>query len=537
LRAKAPLWTAPDVAPFSVEHAEKASQLLLTYDTSKSEGTVVLPVSSYLEVLTEMLATERDWDILSYVLVHIPVQLANKHFWCGPKAKEAISKFLNEVLKGITEGTIGKLITSDDWPGTLKPRDAQSLAYHSLTVLVSYQTVFDMKVRLAIVEVFQAGLSASTTTVRYCLHALSICAFEMQSAMIRSLPRILEKLSQIMTNPSMAVHILAFLSIVASIPALYANFNEDHYRMVFAVALQYLQHHNRPETLAEISFALSQYLRLLSYYVVYTWFLTLSLAERPMYIRFISRQLLLANQGGQEVDAPTEVCYDWLSRYTYGSGDPKPATSLFGEIITNPNDSTSITKASIAEKSWVVGNSIVTVKRLVKPGWLEVVTRRASGTTKFLCRAENVPLVGLGDVNPDMVTVPASLMADKDAKSESIPALLPAPPSVTSVRRDHYAPRYRLNFFSPRQLTQTVSTTSRCIRELNRKTSDLMSSLDTSGADLPLLSAGSRWSWILPTFFFNYLPSQTLSPLLMISKVSRIHAHWRRLLGHWIVPQ
>ena len=438
LRPRYPLWTAPDVAPFSTKNSERASQLLITYATSEMNDTAVLPVSAYLEVLTGILATEREWDILSYLLVHIPIQLANKHFWCGPKAKQSVNLFLDGILKGITESSIGKHIPAEDWPSNLKPRDAQGLAYHTLTVLVSYQTNFDTNKRLAIVEVFQAGLSGATTTVRYCLHALSLCAFEMQPAMIRSLPRILEKLSQIMTNPSMAVHILTFLSIVASIPVLYANFNEDHYRMVFGVALQYLQHHNRPETLAEISFALSQYLRILSYYVVYVWFLALQLPERPVHIKFISRQLLLANQGRQEVDAPTEVCYDWLSRYTYASADPKPATSLLGEIVSNPVRDPGSRIVSISEKSWVVGNSIVTVKKLAKPGWMEVVTRRASGTTKFLCRAENVPLVGLGDVNPDMATIPAILMADKDPGSMTIPGLLPTPPPFSSVSSVHW---------------------------------------------------------------------------------------------------
>lgn len=433
IRARAPLWTAPDLAPFSVEKAEKASQMLITYDSSKGGGIAVLPVSAYLQVLAGILATERKWDILSYVLVHIPIQLANKHFWCGPKAREVISHFLSEVLKGITEGTIGKYIPAEDWPANLKPRDAQGLAYHALTVLISYQTSFDLNERLALVEVFQAGLSGTTTTVRYCLHALSLCVFEMQPAMIRSLPHILEKLSQIMTNPSMAVHILTFLSMVASIPALYANFNENHYRMVFGVALQYLQHHNRPETLAEISFALSQHLRVLSYYVVYVWFLTLRLSARHIYIKFISRQLLLANRGRQEVDAPTEVCYDWLSRYTYASADPKPASSFLGDVIANPTETMSASNTVVSEKSWVVGNSIVTVRNLSKAGWMEVVTRRASGTTKFLCRVENVPLVGLGDVNPDMVTVPTGLMVDKDPNSDTIPSMLLAPPSLSKV--------------------------------------------------------------------------------------------------------
>ena len=64
-------------------------------------------------------------------------------------------------------------------------------------------------------------------------------------------------------------------------------------------------------------------------------------------------------------------------------------------------------------------------------GWMEVVTRRASGTTKFLVRNENVPLVDPGDVNPDTLTIPASLMMNKDPYELNMittPAKLTGPP-------------------------------------------------------------------------------------------------------------
>lgn len=54
----------------------------------------------------------------------------------------------------------------------------------------------------------------------------------------------------------MAVHILTFLSMLASLPHLYANFTDNDFKMVFAVALQYLQHHKSMETLVEFQFSL-----------------------------------------------------------------------------------------------------------------------------------------------------------------------------------------------------------------------------------------------------------------------------------------
>ena len=157
------------------------------------------------------------------------------------------------------------------------------------------------------------------------------------------LPSILPKLAQIVTNPSMAVHILTFLCILNSRSAIHANFTSDDFKVVFHIALQYLQHHNRRETIEEIQFSLGQHVRIMCYSVLYMWFLTLKLEDRPHHVEHIVRQLCSANteEGSDDctsVDEPTEVCFDFLARYTYANADPKPAPSLLGGILSTPDD-------------------------------------------------------------------------------------------------------------------------------------------------------------------------------------------------------
>jgi len=60
-----------------------------------------------------------------------------------------------------------------------------------------------------------------------------------------------------------------------------------------------------------------------------------------------------------------------------------------------------------------VGNAFVSIRTLARLGWIEILSRRPSGYTKFLCRVENVPMVGTGDVDPDMMSVPAGLIMDR----------------------------------------------------------------------------------------------------------------------------
>ncbi|KAF8064156.1 hypothetical protein FPV67DRAFT_1671906 [Lyophyllum atratum] len=409
IKPAVPLWHVPEAFPFSAADVDP-SEGLVSFDPDISSRQPVLPISLYLGAIISILERETSWEILSYVLCHLPVQLANKHLFCGPKAREAISKMLSVISTSILNA---EMATHLEDP-SVKPRDAQGLAYHTLSVLVSYRRCFDLKQCHLLVEVFQNGLTMGQfSTIKCCLHALSLSAFELQSSMTKCLPRILEMLSQIMSGANMAVHILGFLFLIGHLPPLYANFTENDYKMVFGVALQYLQHYNRPDSSATQSWALSQHVRILSYTVVYIWFLALKLPDRARHIPYITRQLLLANEGNEQIDDPTEVCFDWLARYTYASADPRPAPSVFNDILMNP-PAEKASHAVVSEKTWVLGHSVITIRTLAKRGWIEVLCRRPSGFTKFSCRAENAPLVGSGDVDPDLFSVPATLIMERN---------------------------------------------------------------------------------------------------------------------------
>ncbi|KAL1712140.1 hypothetical protein EV715DRAFT_259758 [Schizophyllum commune] len=411
------LWRISDILPFTVTESDMPSEGLVCYDPSGPANQVLLPTSYYLKAILSIITGDRDWEVLSYVLCHLPAQLANKHMFCGPNSRALMSQILNAVGAQIMDDTFASGV--DRWQPGLKARDAQGLVYHTLSVLISYRRCFDTQQRNALVELFMAGLDGrQPATIKCCLHALSLSAFDLQQSMAKYMTSILTKLSQIMTNPDMAVHILGFLAIVGSIPPLYANFTESDYKLVFGVALQYLQHYNREGASPTMSWALSQFVRILSYRIVYVWFLAVRLPDRRAHMPYITRQLLLANEGREAVDDATEVCFDWLARYTYATADPRPAHSLLSDIVMNAGAGTSggeqaQQEAAVDSRTWVLGNSVITVRTLVRVGWVEVIGRRPSGLTKFLCRIENAPMVGPGDVHPDMITGPAALLMER----------------------------------------------------------------------------------------------------------------------------
>lgn len=409
-----PLWRVPEALPFKIPESDTPSDGLMSYDPETSDNSLVIPTSSMLAAFIDILCSEKDWEIMAYVLCHLPTLLANKHLFCGPKSRQAMTMLLETLCNGILSGELGKPIAQ--WPLGLRPRDAQGLAFHTLSVMIGYRDCFSAQQRHILVEVLMSGLSAQQSTVKACIQALSIAAFELPSSVRRFLPDILTKLSQIMTNASIATHIIDFLAIVGSLPSLYANFNERDFKMVFGVALQYLRLHNRPDS-PESTSVLSQHVRIMSFSIVYVWFLAVKLADRPRHVQYITRQLLLANEGRDDVDEPTEVCFDWLARYTYSSGDPRPASSMLSEIIMKPSFEVPQSDV-VAEKAWIVGNALVSIRAMTKLGWIEVSARRPSGLTRFLARVENIPMVGPGEVDPDTVSVPAILAMDRESGGE-----------------------------------------------------------------------------------------------------------------------
>jgi tuberous sclerosis 2 len=417
-KTQEPLWSVPEQIPFLLRDIDTPSEIIVSYAPAGPDNTIMLPLSVYLAALIDILGDGTDWEVFSYILCHLPVQLANKHLFCGPKCRKIMPKLLQTLGRRIIEGKFASEI--DRWPQGIKPRDAQGLAFHTLSVIIGYSPCLDVQHCHLLVEVLQFGLNHQPSTIKCCLHALSLAAFELPTSMTRCLSRILDNLSKIMSNPNMAVHILAFLSIVVSLPHLYSNFTENDFKMVFGVALKYLQYHN-PGSSPTSSWALSQHVRFISYYVVYAWFLAVKLQDRPRHVGYITRELLIANEGRDEVDDYTQVCFDWLARYTYGSADPRPANSLLDEVVMNPTAPDTPTQIPLSEKAWVWGNSIVNIRALSRLGWIEVITRRPSGMTKFLCRVENVPLVGPGEADFDPVSVLASLVMDYRPPSAPAP--------------------------------------------------------------------------------------------------------------------
>ncbi|GAC97350.1 potential GTPase Activating protein [Pseudozyma hubeiensis SY62] len=439
------LWRLPQTVSFEMPAISLRSDIIYTYiherndmeccagnthlHSDKDNKPAPVPVSEFLAIAIDILRSEPDWEVVSYLLCHLPHQLSNKHLFCGPKAQLQVLHLRKDICQGILDDA---LLPKVVLPDALKKTDVTAVVYETLVTLISYRTLFSRAEQDEMVDAFIRGLKKSHTTARSCIKALSIACYEMQKSFTRFFSHMLLTLTAVRSHMTMSVHILELIATVAQHPSCYANFTETDYKRVFSIVLQYIEYHQSPEAATRddyraspATFSLSQYVMLMAFYNISLWFVILKIGDRPKYLPYISRGLLKANEAMEALSDQTQVCFDFLARFTHSNADSKPRKSFVNQLImgapsAGPGRGTEAARHS---KTWLMGNGLLTVSTAKKAGWVEIVIRRPSGTATMLCKLENVPMGILPDENGEKDQLPALLMMNRDPEVMDSPTL------------------------------------------------------------------------------------------------------------------
>ncbi|CAO0799676.1 unnamed protein product [Mucor circinelloides] len=267
-------------------------------ENPQSESEAVLDINEMLKSYVRVLSHSPNWVVVLFVLKRLSQQLSNKHLFCG--ASPYINKLRRRLVKWTSTRKFLEQLTS--LPPHIKRNDLNVYAYSLLTVLISYRRIFTepKQDQDEIVYAFYVGIMQVTSATRLCINSLAVCCHEMPLSVAKMLNEILQRMSQIISVSSVSVHILEFLSALARLPNLYANFTGDMYKPVFAIALNYLQHsHSQQQQASPISTpsaspmisgqvsgqkeasqgALKQYVLIMAYLVITVWFTAIPLRE------------------------------------------------------------------------------------------------------------------------------------------------------------------------------------------------------------------------------------------------------------------
>ncbi|RPA83878.1 hypothetical protein BJ508DRAFT_413209 [Ascobolus immersus RN42] len=419
----APLWIYPETQPLTDTPPTTVSPVLMTYydppiqtpqdspaeeepNPDEKEAPPAPPpeenrlrISRWLEKVLKILQSGADWELYSYALVYVGPQLSNKTLFRNCKAHIQLLRSV------ICDQLLNSRIPNTDLPSDLKKYDINVAVLNILTILIGFHEHFTRAESEAMVKAFQIGLTGQKTA-RPCIHALTVCCYELPYATSKFVSGILTKLTMMLTTFGVNVHILEFLSALARLPNLYINFTEPDFKNVFVIAFRYIQHtkettnqapsrasypSRKDASPADINLQdhadNPHYVLHMAYNVLTTWFLAVRLTERQKYVQWIIRGLVMG--GPEGLDEQTLACIDMLQRFTFSDVTLSQSLPISPEL-----------EGSVVTKSWLTGRlTVVTISTETRSCVSHVTVRKPTGTTYLNIKIETR--------NPRQASIPA----------------------------------------------------------------------------------------------------------------------------------
>lgn len=402
-----PLWMygSPKGLPDDLP-AEASPVLYVPMDGSVSGST--LDITGWMDTINDILLKGDDWEIYSYLLVHLPSQLSNTLMFDG----DAVHiQTLHAMI--ISQLQTGKVHSPPVITG-MKQGDVALCLLHTLTILVSYRERFTKKQLDDTVRTFLTSMEKWDGARKCCIHALALCSYELPYHLDKFLDGVVQKLSQIITQSHLAIDILEFLGGLVRLPDAYRSTKPMLFRTIFGICKEYLKNSRRERqkhksmfgsrssyiptrysnTIVEVATSadssnmneslkdLPEYVFALAYHVITFWFLAIEIQERSSHVGWISKNLGYQDDQGNEImEEQSQVTLDMMHRTAY---------SDLGETMPSPDFQDQGSK--IMRKTWLVGMSIVTVETFKDSGLTQITKRQASGTTYAVFHQQTAPL-------------------------------------------------------------------------------------------------------------------------------------------------
>ncbi|KAF2085775.1 hypothetical protein K490DRAFT_45675 [Saccharata proteae CBS 121410] len=395
-----PLWLYPTTEELPEEVPEDPSRLFCTYKEPDSDDErTVFPAGKWLELAIHLFQRTQDWEVRSYILVHLGPQLCNHSlFRSAVPTVRLLRSVLSDQVRNLTYWE------PPDYTA-LKRGDVAVCIFHILTMIVSYHANLEKSEQDDMVKTFLLGIGAYDKTSKWCIHALTVCCHELPDSTTKHLQNIVQKMSQIITQPYIAMHILEFLTHIVRMPHLFVNFRDEQFKMVFGVCFRYLQSVRDQQARANNAAGnrlsqglprgpprdsdqsirvqgrystddLPQYVYALAYHVITFWFMAMKLEERKKFISFIQQRLSHTDEHGKTTyEEQALITIDMLHSRAYTDRDETAYKKNFaagpdGEVVT---------------KSWILGENdlltLLTFETAVRTGLTQMAKRRFSFTS------------------------------------------------------------------------------------------------------------------------------------------------------------
>lgn len=386
---RAPMWKYGDINGLPEAPPKSMSLVLRSQSKLCRDVDCSLDMAKWLSTVINLIQKNCDWEVYSYIIVHLGPQLANQSLFT--EALDEIKQLAKIMCTQIQEDNVPKPPESSN----LKQGDVAFCLVNTLNALIGYHNNFDRKLCELMVSTLIRGLTAWDRTTVPSVHALTLSCYELPVSLSRDLVRIIDQMSTIVTKSEAAIHVLEFLAGMSRLESLTSRFHGDEIRVVLGVCFSYISYARGkrfddaqqrvksststsrpgtnpiPEEQRPTTEDIPQYVFAISYHVITFWFMALRHEDRVKQLPWVEQRLLSRDQAGNLADEGL-VTLDHLWRVTRGKG-------LVNPLLLEPK-STPVSPIETVRRTWVSEYCIVAITCHAEGGEAEVVERRPSGT-------------------------------------------------------------------------------------------------------------------------------------------------------------
>ena len=350
---------------------------------------LILPFQRAFSCFSQGIVKENYWPILELTINGICDLLDNKCLILSLDRQEV--DFLAEALTGLISSP-NRVLTLTGAPPTFKRPQLMGCGLKAITVVVSFHNYMTITRQRQVLRCLEAGFNSKSA--KQCISATTLCVIEMKSeALLRNLPSILLRLSQMSATVSLATSVLELLSTLAQLPKLFSNFNDDQYMSVFKIALQ----HADPEKF-------SLYVVSLAHHVINMWFIKCRLAFRPDFVRYITLSLQNNCRTPSNLQHNLiEACIDVMARYTFSNSMP---------VSKRPEKPKTKSKNG-RSSTWLLGNRLITITTDI------TLTKEAAQCSNAIDSVENTEAHALQGEKKPSIEAPGKLQSSDEVSVKS----------------------------------------------------------------------------------------------------------------------
>ena len=286
--------------------ADMPTSRSVLYDISR------VPLEEWDVAILRAVQNFDDWEVYDCFLTELVPLLSNHTMF---ENRVDFVKRLREIIS--TQLDTGIYPDPPESTGLTKSYVAVRLL-RILIAILSYRRYLSKQDLVSLASLFLTIAGSRDYIVSIpCVHALTICCYELPDLMSSYMDDVIDRMSKIVTQRNLAIHVLVFLAGLSRSPELFRNFQTHDYKKIFGVCVSYLQSIRGSSALLERQQtpssdqsnrqttdsvdALPQYVYALAHHVIAFWYLALKADNRAGLKDYITSCLRYTNTEGKEI--------------------------------------------------------------------------------------------------------------------------------------------------------------------------------------------------------------------------------------------